>query len=128
MEKEKYRWDVKRAVDFKGAALELSVANNMSVKELGQLGDIRTLVENSCVLCDKLLMGSETKLVPPKYLQERDRFVKAGLVWRRLMCLSCYNHTREDGIVRDRERKAGKEEDKSLTKSLINSFLMQGSG
>jgi len=52
---------------------------------------LRQLIENSCLGCRKLMDSNEVKILPPRYVQERDIYVSKGMVRRRLICLSCYN-------------------------------------
>ncbi len=52
---------------------------------------LKFLVENSCISCDKILPRYAVRILPPLYVQERDRHVRSGLVSRRLMCVDCYN-------------------------------------
>lgn len=111
-------------VDAKSASAAIAKANNVSESELQDFGDIKKVIENSCTLCDRLLKGNVTKIVPPKYFQDRDKYVKAGLVWRRLMCLACYN----SATIKERPREKIKHKTHAvnhLSKSLINAFLMQ---
>ena len=53
--------------------------------------DLRHLVENSCISCNRFLENVEIKVVPPRYIQEKDRYVRSGAINRRLMCVQCYN-------------------------------------
>lgn len=53
--------------------------------------DLRHLVENSCISCNRFLENREIKVMPPRYIQEKDRYVRSGAVNKRLMCVQCYN-------------------------------------
>ena len=52
--------------------------------------DLIYIIENSCMSCNKLLGGGETKVLPTKYVQDRDEFVRNGIVNRRYLCVRCY--------------------------------------
>ncbi|MDE1804797.1 MAG: hypothetical protein KGH59_03375, partial [Candidatus Micrarchaeota archaeon] len=71
--------------------------------------DLRKVIENSCIKCDKLLGREEIKVIPPQYVQDSDRHVASGYVARRVMCTPCYeamtSSTRE--MVRLKYRKIG---------------------
>jgi len=54
-------------------------------------GDLRDRVEDRCMRCSRLIGVGEIRIVPPRYVQDRDPYVRAGVVKRRIMCLSCYN-------------------------------------
>jgi hypothetical protein len=62
--------------------------------EVAEDKDLVYLIENTCIHCNRLLSKSEVKILPPSYIQERDRYVSDGVVKRRLMCLQCYNSLR----------------------------------
>jgi hypothetical protein len=53
--------------------------------------DLRYLIENSCISCNKVMQTYMIKVVPSRYIQEKDAYVRAGIVARRVMCLRCYN-------------------------------------
>ncbi len=89
--------------------------------------DLAYLVENSCLSCNKQLTAQEVKIVPPRYIQERDHYVRNGAVPRRLMCVACYNTlknvTRSRTRVRHSESEATKRE--FLLKTVINNLLLK---
>ena len=68
--------------------------------------DLKKLIENSCMVCGRPLSRSEVKIVPPLYMQEKDKYVMEGIVSRRVMCVACYNSitssTREKVKTKDR--------------------------
>ncbi len=64
--------------------------------------DLAYMVENSCISCNRLLKRAEVKIVPPRYIQERDEYVRNGAVNRRLMCVKCYNALKS--VTRSRVR------------------------
>jgi hypothetical protein len=53
------------------------------------LGD--TDIEDRCMRCGSLIEKDRIRIIPPRYVQDRDPYVRAGLVRRRIMCVSCYN-------------------------------------
>ncbi|MDE1822790.1 MAG: hypothetical protein KGI00_00255 [Candidatus Micrarchaeota archaeon] len=53
--------------------------------------DLVYLIENSCISCSKAMKDGEVKIVPPRYVQDRDRYVRDGIVSKRTMCVPCYN-------------------------------------
>ncbi|MDE1851412.1 MAG: hypothetical protein KGH69_01845 [Candidatus Micrarchaeota archaeon] len=56
--------------------------------------DLIYLIENSCVSCDRSMKDGEVKIVPPRYVQDRDSYVRSGVVSKRVMCVACYNGIR----------------------------------
>ena len=56
--------------------------------------DLVYLVENTCIRCSRLMEKGEIKILPPSYIQEKDRYVSSGIVKKRLMCVGCYNTLR----------------------------------
>ncbi|MEM3791404.1 MAG: hypothetical protein QXL16_01585 [Candidatus Micrarchaeaceae archaeon] len=58
------------------------------------LGDLRYAVENTCMRCGRLFEKSEVKIVPSRYFQESDIYVKNGFVKRRYICAKCYESFR----------------------------------
>lgn len=54
----------------------------------------RRIVEDSCLQCGRRMGNGEVRVLPPRYVQERDPFVIRGVVRRRFMCLDCYNGPR----------------------------------
>jgi hypothetical protein len=89
-----------------------------------EAGDLRHLVENSCIACNAMLRGDSVRIVPPGYIQERDPYVRKGLVHKRMMCVSCYNNL---GIARRNRLKRRSLRDERvrspLLKETINAFL-----
>ena len=87
--------------------------------------DLAHLVENSCISCNRLLNKNEIKVVPPRYIQERDQYVKSGAVNRRLMCVNCYNalKTVTTGKIKYRDTAAARKG--FLVKSIINNILLK---
>ncbi|MDE1861037.1 MAG: hypothetical protein KGH72_04980 [Candidatus Micrarchaeota archaeon] len=61
-----------------------------SALDLSGSGFVRFL-ENSCIRCNKPLGSNDVKIIPPRYVQEHDAYVRQGLVPRRYMCIPCYN-------------------------------------
>jgi hypothetical protein len=69
----------------------------------------------------------EVKVVPPRYIQERDHYVRNGAVARRLMCVACYNAlkmvTRTRIRIRHDESNATKKS--FLRRTVINNLLLR---
>ncbi len=53
--------------------------------------DLRYLVENSCLMCNKMLPKSAVRVLPTRYIQERDAYVRSGFVAKRYICVPCFN-------------------------------------
>ncbi len=87
--------------------------------------DLTHLVENSCMSCNKLLGRREIKVVPPRYVQERDQYVKSGAVLRRIMCVECYNTLKTVTKSRIRYRDTAVSRRKFLIRSIINNILLK---
>lgn len=87
--------------------------------------DLAHLVENSCMSCNRLLGRREIKVVPPRYIQERDQYVKSGAVSRRLMCVNCYNTLKTVTRSRIRYRDNATTRKSFLVKSIINNILLK---
>jgi hypothetical protein len=51
-------------------------------------------IERSCISCNRLMGAGDVKVLLPRYVQERDPYVRHGAARRRFMCLSCYNRLR----------------------------------
>ena len=84
--------------------------------------DLRKIIENSCLKCNKILAIDEIKVVPPQMVQDQDRHVASGYVSRRVMCTPCYekmtSSTRER--VRIKYRKVGNSLRERLFKALAS--------
>ena len=87
--------------------------------------DLAHLVENSCMSCNRLLSRKEIKVVPPRYIQERDQYVNSGAVNRRLMCVNCYNAMKTVTRSRIRYRDTASTRKSFLIKSIINNILLK---
>lgn len=87
--------------------------------------DLTHLVENSCMSCNRLLGNSEIKVVPPRYVQERDNYVKSGAVLRRIMCVECYNTLKSVTKSRIKYRDSAALRRKFLIRSVINNILLK---
>ncbi len=48
-------------------------------------------LNNSCMNCRKEFVRNEIKVLPSSYIQERDFYVRSGIVDKRLLCVECYN-------------------------------------
>ncbi len=89
--------------------------------------DLRYLVENSCISCNHPLQKGSIKIVPPSYIQERDPYVRKGLVGKRMMCVSCYNNV---GVTRRNKARIksagmGRRQVHPLIREALNSFLFE---
>lgn len=87
--------------------------------------DLAYLVRNSCLSCNRLLGSNEIKVVPPRYVQERDQYVRAGAVEKRLMCVGCYNSLKRVTKNRIRYRDTTSARKNFLLKSVINNILLK---
>jgi hypothetical protein len=89
--------------------------------------DLAYLVENSCISCNKQLSMQDVKIVPPRYIQERDHYVRNGAVSRRLMCVACYNTLKTVTRTRIRIRHSESNITKRnfLVKTVINNLLLK---
>lgn len=89
--------------------------------------DLAYLVENSCISCSRLLKREEVKIVPPRYIQERDHYVRNGAVARRLMCIACYNSLKSVTKTRTRIRydESSATKKSFLRRTVINNLLLR---
>ena len=75
--------------------------------------------------CDRLLGPRDSRIVPPKYLQERDPYVKEGMVAQRVMCMDCYNRMRYQSLHKTVSKTKVKTRLGDAERSLIGSFTTQ---
>lgn len=87
--------------------------------------DLKHLVENSCISCNRLLKSGEIKVVPPRYIQERDQYVRSGAVDRRLMCVLCYNALKTVTQNRAKYKDTATARKSFLVRSVINNLLLK---
>ncbi len=87
--------------------------------------DLAYLVENSCMSCSRPLGRAEIKIVPPRYIQERDHYVRNGAVTRRLMCVACYNTLKTVTRTRIKIRDSSVTKRNFLMKTVINNLLLK---
>lgn len=52
-------------------------------------------LKNSCMNCKKDFGRDEVRVLPSSYIQNRDFYVKSGIVEKRLLCVGCYNSIRK---------------------------------
>jgi hypothetical protein len=81
-------------IDASGGRFDAKLAaSNDTLYSVGdaEQKDLSYMVENSCISCNRLLKRGEVKIIPPRYIQDRDEYVRSGAVTRRLMCVQCYN-------------------------------------
>ncbi|MEM0086755.1 MAG: hypothetical protein QW774_01990 [Candidatus Micrarchaeaceae archaeon] len=53
--------------------------------------DLKYLIENSCMICNRYFRKGEVRILPSSYMQEKDSFVREGIVAKRYICADCYN-------------------------------------
>ena len=53
--------------------------------------EIKQGAQNSCMLCFRRFGVLENKIVPPKRMQDRDYFVRRGILAARYVCTNCFN-------------------------------------
>ncbi len=112
--------------DVVGSALELASENGLSNGELQALGGLRAFLERCCMECNRLLDVRETRIAPPRYMQDRDIYVREGMVAQRVICMGCYNRMRHQSLQKSAaDRVKTKEKMGGLGKSLIGSYLTQ---
>lgn len=87
--------------------------------------DLAYMVEHSCISCNRAMRSSEVKVVPPRYIQERDEYVRNGLIGRRLMCVECYNALKTVTKSRSRYRVTQSARKGFIVKSIINNILLK---
>ena len=105
---------------------KIAASDNLEHKVADAEGrDLAYLVKNSCMSCSRLLATREIKVVPPKYVQERDRYVRLGAVEKRLMCVSCYNALRTKTRSMIGYSVTPNQRKNSLFSSVINSVLLK---
>ncbi len=83
--------------------------------------DLKYIVENSCMRCDRLLSKREVRVVPPQYLQSKDKYVMQNIVARRVMCVPCYN--RITSSTREKIKEHYKSANSKLNENLAKVFL-----
>jgi hypothetical protein len=86
--------------------------------------DLVYLIENTCMYCNRLMKKDEVRVLPPKYIQERDPYVSNGIVRRRMMCVGCYNIIRS--TTRERVRCHGFERNLFGKQHEISKLLANG--
>lgn len=108
-----------------GVEFNMKVAASDGMKYLvseAEERDLKKMIENSCMHCNKLMARDEIKVVPPQAIQEQDRYVSKGTVARRVLCTQCYeamtSSTRER--VRMKYRQIGSTLRRRLFKALAN--------
>ena len=108
-----------------GVEFNMKVAASDGMKYLvseAEERDLKKMIENSCMHCNKLMARDEIKVVPPQAIQEQDRYVSKGTVARRVLCTQCYeamtSSTRER--VKMKYRQIGSTLRRRLFKALAN--------
>ena len=64
------------------------------------LDEIKRGAEGSCMLCFRSFGISENRIVPPKRMQDRDYFVRRGILPARYVCMNCFNRSRNASVPR----------------------------
>lgn len=108
-------------VEEGGAAVHETAPGQGYEADEAEQADLRYLIENSCIACDKILPRYSVRILPPSYVQERDEHVRSGFVRRRLMCVECYNSMRKMHKLRLRSHPLAKQN--AVTKDLVMQFL-----
>ena len=84
--------------------------------------DLKYVIENSCMTCNKLLYGNVIRIVPSRYLQEHDKYVRGGLVTKRPMCVTCYSSVKS--LTRLQMKKENTVRS-PFVRSMVESFLLK---
>ncbi len=84
--------------------------------------DLIYIIENTCMNCNKLMGKLDIKILPPSYIQDRDTYVRNGIVKRRIMCMQCYNEARHSSVSKVRFATSAKQP--AIVKSAIRRFLL----
>ena len=87
--------------------------------------DLAYLVENSCISCDRVLPKYTVRIVPPRYVQERDEYVRSGFAAKRLLCTECYGTMSKSHRSRMRQSPLVRNGRKHLMRQVATS-IMQG--
>ncbi len=85
--------------------------------------DLKYVIENSCMTCNRLLHGSAIRVLPSRYLQEHDRYVRSGIVSKRPMCVACYNSMKS--LTRVSIKKEQGTLKNQFVRSMVESFLLK---
>jgi len=105
---------------------QVAVSDNREYKVYeAERKDLAYLVKNSCISCNRLMKESEIKIVPPRYVQERDHYVNSGAVDKRLMCVSCYNTLKSITRSKIKYRDSSSSRKSFIVKSVINNLLLK---
>ena len=63
-------------------------------RQVGVEDSLVQFLNNSCMNCRKEFGRDEIRVLPSSYIQERDFYVRSGIVRKRLLCVDCYNGAR----------------------------------
>ncbi len=81
----------KRSIDFNDLGVDdFWVENHYGVGERSA-DEIRQDVESSCMLCFKKFGLMDNRIIATATMQNRDYFVRKGIVSSRYICLDCFN-------------------------------------
>jgi hypothetical protein len=87
--------------------------------------DLIYIIENSCIACNKPFKSNEVKIVPTRYVQERDEYVRSGVVNRRYICAGCYNTMKYSTITKVRNRPYQSIAKSPIIRSILKGMLLQ---
>ncbi len=87
--------------------------------------DLAYIVGNSCISCNKPFLGEAVRVMPPRYIQERDYYVIRGVVPRRYMCLHCYGEIKSKARERFRNNLNNRARRKAVLKHVMQSIMLR---
>ncbi len=104
------------------SSLALAVGLFENADELSQ----KERLEKSCMECGRLIKSVEIKVMPPRYMLERDPSFVQGLVDKRVLCVGCYNNMRSTVRIRQKTKSHARRRVKAvLTRTVIGALLQQ---
>ncbi|MGC8586841.1 MAG: hypothetical protein ACP5K9_00935 [Candidatus Micrarchaeia archaeon] len=83
--------------------------------------DLKHLIENSCMLCNRVLEKGAVKILPSSYIQEKDPYVRAGLVAKRYICAECY--TKITSGTREKLRYSYRNAKDTIARKFLKNFI-----
>jgi hypothetical protein len=87
--------------------------------------DLAYLMENSCISCDRVLPKYSVRIVPSRYMQERDSYVKSGLAARRLLCTECYGTMSRSHKRRMSQSPLAQDSRRHLVSQVVSSIMQE---
>ncbi|MCL5675310.1 MAG: hypothetical protein M1611_01725 [Candidatus Marsarchaeota archaeon] len=85
--------------------------------------DLSYIIQDSCMQCSKPFTASMLKVLPPRYIQERDQYVRKGIVARRFMCVPCYNSFDSKARVKMKRAVTASTGRNAVVRSLLGGLL-----